>query len=91
MLIEGLCGLVKLLLNAILAVLDVLPDFPQAFVEIVDSFFALIFDNLYLISFFVRMDTIKIAIPILIVVINFEYVYKFVMWILGKIPMLSIK
>lgn len=91
MLMEGLCWLVENILNGILALLDVLPDFPAAFVNIVDEFFALIFDNLYLISFFVRMDTIRIAIPILIVVLNFEHLYKFIMWILRKIPMLGIK
>lgn len=91
MIIEALCWLVESLLNGILALLDVLPDFPAEFVQIINDFFALIFDNLYLISFFVRMDTIKIAIPILLVIINFERVYKFIMWILRKIPALGIE
>ena len=91
MLLEGLCWLVEKILNAILTVLDVLPDFPASFVEIVDEFFALIFDNLFLLSFFVRLDTIKIAIPILIVVLNFERVYRFIMWILRKIPVANIE
>lgn len=90
MIFEGLCWLVKAILNGIMNVLDVLPDFPASFVAIIDEFFALIFDNLYLISFFVRMDTIRIAIPILIVLLNFERVYKFIMWILRKIPALGI-
>lgn len=91
MLMEGLCWLVENILNAILSLLDVLPDFPAAFIEIVDKFFNLIFDNLFLLSFFVRIDTIKIAIPILIVVLNFEHVYRFIMWILRKIPMLGVE
>lgn len=91
MIIEALCWLVENILNGILALLDVLPDFPEAFVNIINQFFDLIFDNLYLISFFVRMDTIKIAIPILLVIVNFERVYKFIMWILRKIPALGIE
>lgn len=91
MLIEALCWLVEQLINAILSVLEILPDFPAAFVKIIDSFFNLIFDNLYLFSFFVRIETVQIAIPIVIAVMNFEHIYSFVMWILRKIPTLGIK
>ena len=91
MLMEALCWLVEVILEGILLLLDVLPDFPEHFVNIIDSFFSLIFDNIYLLSFFVRIQTIKIAIPIIIVVMNFERVYKFIMWIVRKIPMLGVK
>lgn len=91
MITQALCWLVEFLLNAILMLLDILPDFPASFVNVLNEFFGLIFDNVFLLSFFVRISTIKIAIPILIVVMNFEHVYRFIMWILRKIPALNIK
>ena len=57
----------------------------------VDNFLDLIFNNLTLLGFFIRPITLSIVIPILIILLNFEEIYKFVMWILKKIPVLNIK
>ena len=91
MLVEGLFTVVKWLLNAILNLLDVLPDFPASLVSSLNSFFDLVFDNLSLIGFFIPLTTVKILVPLLIVVINFEYIYAFIMWILRKIPFIDVK
>ena len=56
----------------------------------VDNFLDLIFNNLTLLGFFIRPITLSIVIPILIILLNFEEIYKFVMWILKKIPVLNI-
>lgn len=86
MIIEALFNLVYLLLNGILELLDFLPEFPATLVSSIDSFFSLIFDNLSLLGFFVRIETLHIIIPLFIVVYNFEHIYKFIMWIVRKIP-----
>lgn len=91
MLVEALFTAVTWLIDAILNLLDVLPDFPEELVTSVDEFFALIFDNLSILGFFVPLSTIKILIPLVILVINFEDVYAFIMWLLRKIPFLGIK
>ena len=57
----------------------------------VNNFLDLIFNNLTLLGFFIRPTTLTIVIPILIILLNFEEIYKFVMWILKKIPVLNIK
>lgn len=91
MLVEYLFNGAISLLNGILNLLDVLPEFPEDLVTSMDSFFSLIFDNLPLLGFFVRLDTVKILVPLVIVVINFEDIYAFVMWILRKIPFIGVE
>lgn len=86
MITEAIFALVTLILNGILNLLDVLPDFPETLVSSINSFFDLIFSNLSLLSFFVRIETIQIIIPLFILVYNFEHIYKFIMWIVRKIP-----
>lgn len=91
MLVESLFNGVTSLIDGILNLLDVLPEFPEDLVTSMDSFFFLIFDNLSLLGFFVRLDTVKILIPLVIVVMNFEDIYAFVMWILRKIPFIGVE
>lgn len=91
MIIEGFFNIVYLILDGILNLLDVLPDFPASLIASVDSFFDLVFSNLSLLGFFVRIETIQIIVPLFIVVYNAEYVYRFIMWILRKVPMVGIK
>ncbi len=91
MLVEGLFSVATWLIEAILNLLDVLPDFPEELISSVDAFFDLVFGHLPVLGFFVRLSTVKILIPLVILVINFEDIYSFVMWLLRKIPFLGIK
>ena len=68
-----------------------IPGFPDDIMNGVNNFLDIIFGNLSLLGFFIRPVTLSIVIPILILLLNFEEVYKFVMWILKKIPVLNIK
>ena len=91
MLTEALFTAVTWLLDAILNILDVLPEFPAELVASVEEFFSLIFDNLSILGFFLPLSTIKILISLVLLVINFEDVYAFIMWLLRKTPFLGIK
>jgi len=44
-----------------------------------------------LIDLFIPWNLVRFGLPLLIVVVNFEHIYHFVMWILKKIPMLGIE
>lgn len=88
MILEALLNLIKVLLNVVFGWIS-LPPFPEELTTSVDTFLNLIFDNLSLLGFFIRPLTLTIAIPILIILLNFERVYKLVMWILRKIPFLN--
>lgn len=74
-------------------IFDILPDVPQISTQLINSIshvLDIIFSNLSLLGIFVRIDTIKILVPLVIFVVNFEYLYNIIMWILRKIPGLSI-
>lgn len=90
MIIEALLNLIKLLLNVVFGWIS-LPPFPSELTSSVNTFVSLIFDNLSLLGFFVRPLTLMVSIPVLIILLNFEQVYKLVMWIVRKIPFLGIK
>ncbi len=90
MIIESLLNLIFGLLKVCFSWLSI-PAFPESLTNSIDTFLNLIFDNISLLGFFVRPLTISIVVPVLIILINFEDVYKFVMWILRKIPFLGIE
>lgn len=88
MIIEAVVNIVKSLLFTLLGVINI-PNFPEVLTNSIDTFVDLIFDNLGLITLFVRWETIVIGIPLLIVVMNFEHFYNGIIWILKKIPFLG--
>lgn len=90
MIIEALLNLIKLLLNVVFGWINI-PQFPEGLTNSVDTFLSLVFDNLSLLGFFIRPETLMISIPLLIILLNFEQVYKLVMYIVRKIPFLGIK
>lgn len=89
--------IIESLLNAIFSVFNTLfssiniPGMPEGMSEQVVGFFN---DTLNyagsLISLFVPWSQVKIFFPILIVILLSEEIYKLVMWVLRKIPMLGI-
>lgn len=90
MILEAILNLIKILLTFCFSWIN-LPAIPSDITSSISSFFDLIFDNLTLLGFFIRPITFQIAIPLLLVIINFDKLYKLTMWILRKIPALSIK
>ena len=90
MILEALLNIIKVLLQVVFGWIN-LPQFPEGLTGSIDTFLDLIFDNITLLGFFIRPQTLTIAIPILIILLNFEYVYKLTMWILKKIPFLNMK
>lgn len=44
-----------------------------------------------LINLFLPWDIVRFGLPIVIIVMNAEHIYHFIMWIARKIPMLNIK
>jgi len=89
LIIQLILNLLKTLLFSVFSWIN-LPQFPEGLTNSLNSFIDLIFDNLNLLGFFIRPATIMIVIPVLIILINFDKVYKLTMWILKKIPMLNI-
>lgn len=91
LLIEWLISAGELLLSGILMILDVLPDMPESVQTVVDGIFDIMFQGINLVGLFIDFDMVKILFPIVILIVNFDKIYKLIMWILRKIPTLSIK
>ena len=62
-----------------------IPSFPPELANTLYSFFDLVFDNLCLLGFFVRLSTLSIIIPIFLIAFNFRFLYKIFMWLVGKL------
>ena len=92
MLLEGLISLVVTLIKAILSIFPSLPPFPAEGLVSINSYISLIITNAgSLLGLFIDLNTVKIVLPIVLVLIEFEHIYDFVMWLLRKIPFLGIK
>ena len=68
-----------------------LPDMPEAVTSVVDELFALLRGTVGMMGIFLDLKMLKILLPVLLIVINFEHVWKFTMFILRKIPFLGIE
>lgn len=90
MILEALLNLIQLLLNVVFGWINI-PPFPVELTSSIDSFLDLIFENLSLLGFFIRPITLTVAIPLLIILLNFDKIYKLAMYIIKKIPFLGIK
>lgn len=67
-----------------------LPDMPAKVVDTVDWFLDLLFDNIGILGFFVRWNTVVALVPIAIVIINLDKVYDLIIWVVNKLPFLGI-
>lgn len=90
MIIETILNILKTLLFVVFGWIN-LPSMPESVTSSINSFLDLIFNNITLLVFFIRPITFQIAIPVLIIILNFEKIYHLTMWILKKIPMLNMK
>lgn len=86
MIVEAIINLVTIFLKFIFDLLPSIPDFPQSLLISIDNVTSVIFGNLNLLGLFVRIDTIKILVPLIIVVVNFERIYHFAIWVIKKLP-----
>ena len=89
MILETILNLIMSLLQLVFGWINI-PNLPDSLITNIDTFLNLLFDNVSLLGFFVRPSTLTLVIPILIILINFDQVYKFTMWLLRKIPFLGV-
>lgn len=83
----------NILLSSIEVILSILPDIPSLPDELLSSaysFIDLLFDNVGLLGLFIPISTIKVVVPLVLLIVNFDKIYKLIMWVLNKIPILDI-
>lgn len=72
--------------NFILNIIPNIPPMPIGLSNSINNVLDTIFGHLDLLGLFIRIDTIKILIPILLALFNFSWIYHLVLWIIHKIP-----
>lgn len=90
MIIESLLNAIFAVFEKVFAVINI-PGMPDGMENTVVEFLrsALNYAG-SLISLFLPWSQVKVFFPILIVILSSEEIYKLVMWVLRKIPMLGI-
>lgn len=87
MIVESLHNIIYFILNFILSIIPDLPDLPQNLHDTLINFVDLIFNyGGNFIGLFVRISTLKVVLPLLILAINFDKIYEVIMWIIKKLP-----
>lgn len=89
MVIELILSCILFLLQACFSFIN-LPQFPPEVSNTINGVFNFIFSNAGLLTFFIRIETLRVVIPVLLILLNFEHLYHFTIWILKKIPVLNI-
>lgn len=90
MILENLLNILFSSLEVILSILPDIPSLPDELLSSAYSFIDLIFDNVGLLGLFIPISTIKVVVPLVLVIVNFDKIYKLTMWVLNKIPKLDI-
>ena len=90
MIVQAVFDLVKNVIKLVFGWIN-LPDMPEAVTSVVDELFALLRGSVGMMGIFLDLKMLKILLPVLLIVINFEHVWKFTMFILRKIPFLGIE
>lgn len=91
MLVELMLSLVKVLIDIIFAFLGILPDMPDALIVAINDFLDLLFAGASIVALFMPMDIVRILIPIVIAIVNFDKILNIIIFILKKIPFLGIE
>lgn len=72
--------------QTILLLIPELPGMPTDLLNGCNNFLDLIFSNIGLLNIFIPINLIKVVIPLVLVIVNFDHIYKFLMWCVRKIP-----
>lgn len=92
MILQAVFDLVRNVIKVVFGWINLhLPAMPEAVTSVIDELFALLRGSVGMLGVFVDLSMLKILLPVLLIVINFEHVWKFTMFILRKIPFLGIE
>ena len=85
-------GLLELIFGALKLILSILPSLPGiSFIDAVLLFINDVFKpGIGLLCFFIRPQTLIFGFSTFILIFTFEHSYKFVMWVMKKIPFFGI-
>lgn len=92
MIVTIVIGLVFLVVDFILSLLGTIPSFPVGFLDSIINYLSMIIQyGSGLFFFVIRPSTFFIAIDIIFFLWAIEPLYKFIMWVLRKIPFIDVE
>lgn len=71
--------------------IDSLPNFPQSVIDTIDYVFELMFSAINLAGIFLDLNMVKVLIPIVIAILNFDKMVKLIIFAIKKIPFLGME
>lgn len=87
MLFEKIFEYVVLFIKAIFSLLDVLPNVPNLIVNSINTFIDFVFNyGVNGLNFFIPISTLKILLPIVLIIVNYELIYSIFHWLYDHIP-----
>lgn len=90
MIIESILNALKTVITTLFSWINI-PGIGEDF-ETAIEFVDVLFQNAKsMINLFLPWQIVTFGIPLIIIIVNFERIYNFIMWILKKIPMLGIE
>lgn len=90
MIIEGLLSVIKKLLTLLLSPIDI-PSLPSGVQEVISKGMNYIIDGLGIFASFTHYQFIMALISIVLVIESAFLLYKFVLWLLRKVPAAAIE
>lgn len=93
MIIESILNMLKNVVFALFSWLDLpnMSDYGTGFQDAFNLITDMLESSKSLINLFLPWDIVRFGLPIVIVVMNFEHIYDFLMWVIRKIPMINIR
>ena len=83
------------LLNLIIKIISLvpfnIPKFPESVSTYLDTFKSYLNDGIGFIKFFLPWEYVVLLLKIILSIVLALEIYKFVMWVVRKIPMLNVK
>lgn len=89
--------IISALLNVVRSLIEILfgwvqlPAVPDTITTVVDTLFTYMQQGIGILWIFVPQDLVKIILPLVIIIHNFDHLYHLGIWILKKIPMIGIE
>lgn len=89
LIIESLLNLFATVLKSVFGWIN-FPDLPVEISMVINQLFDYMRSGIGLVFLFVPMPLVRILLPLVVVVVNFDKVYKLVMFVIRKIPFLGV-
>lgn len=90
MIVEGILELIFSLFEIIFSFIE-LPALPAAIQNVIDTAMSYMLGGIGFLKVFLDFDFLGVLVPIVIIIINLDKLWKLVMFILRKIPFLGIE